>query len=65
MSIKKIKNSEEVQAYIFGTPLRQFKLFVPGIDDSDLDLIINIFNNKSVIKNLIKFLNRLKEISKK
>lgn len=65
MSIKKIKNSEEVQAYIFGTPLRQFKLFVPGIDDPDLDLIINIFNNKSVIMNLIKFLNRLKEVSKK
>ncbi len=65
MLVPQIKNNKEVEAYLFSSPLRQFKLFVPGITDSDLDLIIEIFNNKNVYKNFFKFLNKLKKVSKK
>ncbi len=61
----KLKNNKEGQAYAFGTPLRQFMYFVPGIKESDLDLLIKVFNNENPIVNATKFLNALKKVAKK
>ncbi len=61
----KLKDNKEAQAYVFGTPLRQFMYFVPGILESDLDLLIKVFNNENPIINATKFLNKVKKVAKK
>ena len=60
----KLKDNKETQAYVFGTPLRQFMYFVPGITESDLDLLLKVFNSENPIINATKFLNRVKKVAK-